>query len=234
MRHRIGFVAWCLSAGLSLVSTGARADSWPDVKSPPNAETQAIATDMLLNGKPCRISRFDVHSTAADVLQFYRGEMGARHVENRVKNDQVIATRQGDYFVTVQLHALDGQTTQGTVMTTLMSAKPATSPVLLDTQKMLPSETQVVSTVQTADDGKRSLIVIGVNLNSVQANKDHIVAALMERGFRPAKSDPATESRDPRVVSLQLSSPAEEASVTISDDGARRSVTINRVRDSGK
>lgn len=235
MRHPIGAIALCLSAASSLATTDARAEAWPDVKTPPNAEMQMVATDMLLNGKPCRLLRFDVHATEAEVLAFYRHEMGAKRVvENRLKNDPVIATRQGDYFVTVQLHALNPQTMQGTVMTTLLSAKPATSLVLLDTQKVFPADTQVISTVQTADAGKRSLVLIGVNFNSLRANRDHVVAALMERGFRPSKSDTALDDRDPTLVSMHLSSPVEEASVTISDDGARRSVVINRVREGSK
>ena len=186
---------------------------------------------MVLNGKSVRLTRFELLATDAEVLAFYREQFGAKRVvENRVKNDPVIATRQGDYFLTVQLHALGGGRLQGTVMTTLLAATPASSAVLIDTQKVMPADTQVISTVQTEDSGKQSLMVVGVNQNSPRANRDHVLEALLARGFRLTREDapPGTERG---AISMQLSSQAEEASVTIADAGRYRSVLVNRVRE---
>lgn len=230
--NRVRFVVRGGLLSLAVCSMTARADAWPEVKVPPDAKMQTIASDMLLNGKPSRLARFELRSNDADVLAFYRTEFGAKRVvENRVKGDPVIATRQGDYFVTVQLHALDSRTVQGTVMTTLLTATPATSTVLIDTRKVFPPDTQVVSSVQTDDAGKRSLLVAGVNRNSVGANRDHVVDALLQRGFRLTKEDAPRDAHEASSVSLQLSSPVEEATVTISNAGAHRGVVINRVRE---
>lgn len=205
-------------------------DGWPAVKVPDNASMETIASDMLLNGKQTRMLRFQAHATSAEVMAFYRNEFGANRVENRVKADHVIATRQGDYFITVQLHVLDNQLVEGTTMTTLMAGQPVTSAVLVDTRKLLPADTQVISSVQTADDGKQSLMVIGVNLNGLHANLDHVIEAMAERGFRLTKQVGEAEDKEASAVSIQLASPAEEASVTISDAGRYRSIVINRIR----
>jgi hypothetical protein len=209
----------------------AQTQVWPEVKAPPNARVETIASSMVLNGKPSRLTRFEVRASDAEVLAFYREQFGAKRVvENRVKNNPVIATRRGDHFITVQLHALGADRLQGTVMTTLLTAKAASSTVLVDTQKLLPSDTKVVSTLQTDDAGKQSLMVVGVNQNSPRANRDHVLEAMLARGFRMTKEDVPAAGQETGVIMVQLSSPTEEASVTISDAGRYRSVLINRVR----
>lgn len=222
-----------LAAVLALTCSAgaAQAETWPEIKLPAHAHVETIAGDMVLNGKPCRLLRFQVRASDDEVMAFYRTEFGARRVENRVKTDRVIATRQGDYFVTVQLHTVDQQTTEGTAMTTLIAGKPVSSAVLVDTKKLLPSDTQVVSSVQSVDAGKRSLMLIAVNRNSVRANRDHLIDAMTERGFKLTSRPGTQDDNDATSLSLQLASPAEEASVTISDAGAYRSVVINRIRD---
>ena len=222
----LAVAAWAV-----LVQAQTQMPAWPEVKAPPNARIETIAGNMVLNGKPCRLTRFEVRASDAEVLAFYREQFGAKRVvENRVKNDPVIATRQGEHFVTVQLHALGAGTLQGTVMTTLLTAKAASSAVLVDTQKLLPTDSKVISTLQTDDAGKQSLMVVGVNQNSPRANRDHVLEAMLVRGFRLSKEDAPAAGPQSAVISVHLSSPTEEASVTISDAGRYRSVLINRVR----
>jgi len=215
--------AWAVVACFCVAA--AAAPVWPDVATPPGAHVQTVAGDIVLNGKPTRVMRFEIKGGAKDVLDFYRTQFGAERVENRVKGDQVIATRQGAYFHTVQLHVLDSQAVQGTVMTTRLRGG-ASSGVSLDTERLMPASTAVVSTMQSDDGGKRSVVVVGVNQNSARANRDHIVASLHERGFRVAK-----EGGEPGAVSLVFASSTEEIAVTISDAGAYRAILINRVKE---
>ena len=216
----------CLA--LALHAARAQAPQWPSVATPPAALVQTVASDMVLNGRRSRVIRFDVKGTEKEVLSFYREQFGPKRVENRVQNDQVIASRQGDFFHTVQLHVLDAQSVQGTVMTTMLRA-PGTSAVSVDTEKLMPASTSVVSTMQSDDAGKRSVMVVGVNTNSAAANRDHIVSSLRERGFRMLKEDRASGSG---ALSLVLSSSAEDVAVTISDAGPYRAVLINRTKES--
>jgi hypothetical protein len=224
-------LALACGSGAAGNAGSAGADAWPELRLPADSSVETISAEMLLNGKPCRMVRFRVRASDDDVMAFYRTEFGPKRVENKVKTDRVIATRQGDYFVTLQLRTLDKQTVEGTAMTTMIAGKPVSSPALVDTKKLLPADTQVLSTVQTSDAGQRSLMVIGVNHNSVRANRDHVIDAMTERGFRLTKQEGALDDKDSSSLSLQLASPAEEAAVTISDAGAYRSVVINRIRE---
>ena len=185
---------------------------------------------MIFNGRPARMFRFETNDSEREVLGFFRDQFGAKRVvENRVKKDPVIATRQGDYFLTVQLHPLSPKVMQGTVMITNIAGRPLTSEVSADTRRMLPPDSRVVSTMQSDDAGKRSLLLMAMNQNSTAANREHVVQAMQQRGFRIVREDAPPDARD-SSVSLVLDSPTEEAQVTIADAGRYRSVLINRLR----
>jgi len=98
--------SFAIVAGLGLLGAAAAgADpAWPAVETPPGAHIQTIANDLVLNGKPCRIFRFDVPGELDDILQFYRTQFRpTRAVETRLQDGRVIATRRGEHFHTVQL-----------------------------------------------------------------------------------------------------------------------------------
>jgi len=61
----------------------------------------------------------------------------------------------------------------------------------------------------------------------VEANRDHVVAALQARGFRRVDDDvPAT---GPAMV--RMSSPHEDAVFTVGDTGPYRTVLVQRTRE---
>src|SRR5438046_781649 len=62
------------------------ADGWPTPGTPPGARLEVVADEMILNGRPCRVFRFDVQANEDDVLAFYRERFRTtRAVEARVK-----------------------------------------------------------------------------------------------------------------------------------------------------
>jgi hypothetical protein len=219
------------AAGLAAWALGLHAEPWPQIETPVGARVQTVAGEVVLNGRLARVFRFEVQGSEKELLAFFRDQFGARKVvENRVTRDPVIATRQGDHFITVQLHPLDSSRMQGTVMTTLLASKPLSNPVSADTRRMLPPDTRVVSTMQSDEAGRRSVMLVAVNENSVSVNRDHVLQAMAQRGFRLLREDAPRERQD-RSLSLVLSSPTEDAEVTIADAGRFRSLLINRTKD---
>ncbi len=213
------------------LDAGALTDAWPTLETPAGARVSRVADDIVLNGKRCRVFRFAVNASENDVLAFYRRQFAAsRFVENRIEGSRVIATRQGDHFHTVQLQSVDAQSVRATVITTaLHDVVPSAATV--DTERLLPADTAVVTTLQSTDAGRRSLLVVGLNRNSVQANREHIVAALQQRGFRLVDDGGVAAASGSHAVSLSFASPAEQAELTISDAGSHRSVLIHRTRE---
>ncbi|MFL6665198.1 MAG: hypothetical protein ACJ8G7_23765 [Rhizobacter sp.] len=216
------------------------ADGWPTPGTPAGARIQVVADEMILNGRPCRVFRFDVRASDDEVLAFYRERFRTtRAVEARVKAHRVIATREGDYFHTVQLNPDAGaRRVEGTVITTALRGQPERSSAAADIEAWLPADTAVLSTMQSSDGLRghvRALTVVAVNRHSVQANRDHVAEALRQRGFRLVDGDtPATDTpaaHSPASVSLTFASPTEEAALTISDAGLYRAVLIHRTKE---
>lgn len=221
------FVAAVCLCGALLTGT-AHAQSWPTVKVPDGASVQTVANDMVLNGLPARIFRIEVKGTPAEVLDFYREQFGSRHVENALNGSHVIATRQGDHFHTVQIESTGAKTVQVTVMTTQVHGGLGRSAVEADTKQLMPPASSVLTSMQSRDAGKRSMLLLAANTVGMQANRDHLVRALGERGFRLVSESAAPGGES---MSLLFASGTEEAVVTITDAGRYRSVLINRTAE---
>ncbi len=224
------FIAAACCLGSLFCGTTASAEPWPSLRYPDSARVQTVAQDMVLNGVPARVSRFEVRGDEAEVIEFYRRQFGGRRVENRVAGNFVMASQQANYFHTVQLKTTAPGQVQGTVMTNRVQGGGGKSAVALDTEKLLPPDTAVLSQMQSVDAGKQSMLLVAANKAGLQANRDHVVRALQGRGFRVIKDDQSAAAGRPALL-LTLTSNDEEAVVTVTDTGPYRSVLINRVRD---
>ena len=232
------FIATTLCIGSLLWTLNAKAEAWPTLKFPDNAKVQSVADDIVLNGTPARVMRFEFRGDEAEVVEFYRQQFGARRVENKVAGMLVVATQQADFFHTVQLKTLQPGKVQGTVMTNRVQGGTAgngaagggRSAVAFDTVKLLPPDSAVLSQMQSVDAGKQSMLMVAANKASAQANRDHVLLALQGRGFRLVKDDQNTTAGRP-AFALILASPDEEAMVTVTDAGTYRAVLINRTRE---
>ena len=230
MRARSKLIAVSLGLGSLMCMVNARAESWPSLKYPDAARVQTVAEDMVLNGVPARVMRFEFRGDEAEVIAFYRQQFGARRVENKVAGMFVMASQQDNFFHTIQLKTLQAGKVQGTVMTNRVQGGAGRSAVALDTEKVLPADSAVLSQMQSTDAGKHSMLLVAANKASAQANRDHVLLALQGRGFRLVKDDQNTAAGR-TAFSLTLASPDEEAMVTVTDAGTYRAVLINRTRD---
>ena len=234
LARSLTFAASVSALGALGLAAASHADGWPTPGTPAGARLQVVADEIILNGRPCRVFRFDVQASEEEVLAFYRERFRTtRAVEARVNAHRVIATREGDYFHTVQLNPDTGaRRVEGTVITTALRAQPERS-AAADIEAWLPADTAVLSTMQS-NDGLRghvhALTVVAVNRHSVQANRDHVAEALRQRGFRLVDGDTPT-AHSPASVSLTFVSPTEEAALTISDAGPYRAVLIHRTKE---
>lgn len=201
----------------------------PTLEAPPGARLEQVADDMVLNGQHARVARFDFTGTVDDVLGFYRQRFGARHVENHVGDDRAIATRQGEYFVTVRVHAVVSNEVQATLMAMHMGGTPSHSGAALDTQHLLPAGAALMQMQESNDGGVPECLVVAVSKASVQANRDALLTAFRARGFRLEKAGTRTvQGRE--LASMDFSSETEDAVVTVSDAGAYRTLTLQRSR----
>lgn len=205
------------------------ASPWPVVEAPAGARLEQVAQDFVLNGQHARVARFDLSGSVDEALDFYRGRFGSRHVENNVAGDRTIAARQGDYFLTVRLHAAMQGLVQGTLMTTRIGGPPSHSGVTLDTEALLPAGSAVMQTQESIDNGVPATLVVAVNQIGVRANRDALVGTLRTRGFHLDREE-NNQAAGHAVLSLNLSSGGEDATVTVTDAGTYRSLVLQRTR----
>ncbi len=224
--------AWPYSLLLALCAPGlaAPAQSWPELPTPAGAQVQYIAEDMVLNGNPSRVRRLSLKGHASELSSFYRQLFKSALVENQVRGSTVIASRQGDYFHTVQIVDTAFDTAQATLMTTLLKPEANPGSMANDTKRLLPVGSVILSTIVSNDSGRRSLMLVAMNHVALAANHEHLVAALSERGFELLSQD-AAEVGFTRGVTLYLSSTKEAATVTIADIGTHRTLVINRTKE---
>jgi hypothetical protein len=227
-------LAVVVTLGVSAAAGAAPDAAGPPLETPPGAKVISVAADLVLNNRRCHVSRFQVAGRIDDVLQFYRTQFGpTRAIETRVKQLPVIATRRGDHLHTVQLQSV-GDTVLGTTITTALHAALPHSAAARDTEATLPADSVIVMSLQSDDGGRHALMVIGTNRHSVPLNRAHVVAALQQRGFRTVRdADTEAAGNDtPRgAVSIELTSAAEAAVVTIADAGLYRTVLVQRTRE---
>jgi hypothetical protein len=220
------------AALLVLASSGAgalEATPWPQWEAPAGARVQAVAPDVVLNGKRSRILRLDSSESADNLLAFYRARFGAKRVENRVHGAQVIGAREGGFFHTVQVRTNATGRAETTVITTSLAEGLQRSAVVTDTESSLPADSTVLQTMESNDGGVRAVTVTAANGHDVRTNSDHLRRALQARGFSVSKEEAAATAR--AGSTMWLSAQGEEAIVTVVDTGAHRAVTVHRTKE---
>lgn len=224
-----------LCVALCTAAVAARAESfWPQWQAPTGARVQSVAPDVMLNGKRSRILQIDSAADVEAMLAFYRRQFGARRVENKVGQAQIIAARDGAFFHTVQIERSGPGGAKATVISTAASSGISKSAALTDTQSWLPAETKTLQTMESTEGGVRAVTVNASNTQALQANREQLLQALQQRGFRLVREDkPQAPNASAREgVSLWLSAQEEQATVTVVDTGERRFVSIVRTRES--
>jgi len=210
--------------------TRAAAEDWPRWASPAGAPAQMLAEDMVLNGRRSRMQRMDMPEGMDAALKFFKQRLGPQHVVNQVQGATVVAGREGQFFHTVQLRAGRGDSVQATIMSSRIEASPGRSKVQIDTERLLPSDSSVLQTLESRDDGRRSLLLSARNQLSLEANQAHLLRQMKQLGLQPVAAPAAAgqAAQNKRVIWLQ--GQQEEAMLSIVDGGDARLILIQRTQ----
>jgi hypothetical protein len=218
---------WWLAAGAATAQT-----AYPALGAPAGARVVVVAPDVVLNGQRSRILQIDSRGGADALIAHYREQFGARRVENKLSDAQIVAARVGSFFHTVQVRRQGPEGARATIITTAVASMPSHSAAMKETQSWLPADSATQQTMESTDGGLRSITVAASNTHSVQGNRDLLLQTMTQRGLRldnENKGDtPAAAGRE--AVALSLSSRDENVLLTVSDTGERRAVLIIRTR----
>lgn len=215
-------------AGMHLSSAGAQSvHSEPKLAPPDGSSVERLGDSMVVNGRLMAIDHVTTSRLPADVLRHYRRELNAdssgKIIENKVAGDHVLARRIGEHFVTVRVRAMPDGASDVWVMTTPMQPPPASRS--LPPHLALPAGSQVLSSVETVDGGRRAYTVIATAEPAVSATQDFLKRSLGGHGFTLVASDASGNDPSRRVLLFQRGS--DDVMVTIADGPAGRTMVLN-------
>ncbi|MCV2365037.1 hypothetical protein LNV23_16415 [Paucibacter sp. DJ1R-11] len=226
------FSALCMLMASILLSPSAAyaaQDDWPRWQAPGAGVTQLISEDMLLNGRRSRLLRMDLPEGMDAALKFFKERLGPQHVLNQVQGATVLAGREGQFFHTVQLRQGRGEQVVATVMSSRIEPPQGRSKVQIDTERLLPADSALLQTMESRDQGRRSLLLSASNQLGLAANQAHILQQLKQSGLQPVKEDVGAQPGSRQRVTW-LQGPKEEAMVSIVDRGDARLIVIQRTQ----
>ncbi|MGZ9076327.1 MAG: hypothetical protein ACXW13_11185, partial [Burkholderiaceae bacterium] len=176
---------------------------------------------------PMAIDHVTTSRAPADVLRHYRKALNEQSsgkiVENKLGEDQVLARKIDEHFVTVRVRPAPGGASDVWVMTTPMVPPAATN--ALPQHLALPAGARVLSNIETVDGGRRAHTVIATADAAISATQDFLKRSLGERGFTLVTSDASGNDPARRVLLFQRGT--EDVMVTIADGPAGRTMVLN-------
>lgn len=221
---RPALLACLLSLGLAV-----QAADWPTPAWPEGAKPELVAADAVLNSRHSRIWQARLPGGLAEAERFFKAQWGGKVTRNTVRGQLVLGSKQGDFFLTVQLKETLGQVT-AQLMATALDEKPARSRALQDTVSWLPTDVGVLQTLESNDDARRGLTVTAMGPASVEQLGEAISLQLRRRGWTPRREVlDTTNGRKAQQLSVQAG--GEDILIAITDLGERRSVVIQRNKE---
>jgi hypothetical protein len=199
----------------------------PGIAAPEGSSVERLGDSMVVNGRPMAIDHVTTASPLAEVLRHYRKalDQGAsgKVVESKVAGNLVLAGRIGEQFVTVRVRSTPEGSSDVWVMTTPMNPPPARS--ALPPHLALPAGSQILSSVETIDGGRRAYTIIATAEAAVSATQDFLKRSLGDLGFTLVTSDKSDNDPSRRVLLFQRGS--KDVMVTIADGPAGRTMVLN-------
>ncbi|HEX9625533.1 MAG TPA: hypothetical protein VGA00_01185 [Acidiferrobacterales bacterium] len=180
--------SWRAVALLAALAPGVAGAAWPTLEAPPQSRVEWVGEDMRLNGVAMKVQRFEVEASVGAVLAFYRGRWGTRaegrSIENELGKWTVIGQEQNGYYLTVQVRPLGPHRSEGLLAVSELPKLRATPNPGADFPKL--GGTQMISELESNDQGKRARTLVMRNDFSVQSNVDFYQGALAADGWEPA------------------------------------------------
>jgi hypothetical protein len=169
----------------ALVSSGlAIARDWPAPVLPQDAQLSLVGDSMEVNGMPVRIFQFETRASSKEVIDTFatsvQGSLRPSSLPGQ-PDARAFAGRRGNYWITLQLSQFEGGT-KG-----VWSASPQFEPrALREIRRPIgfPERAQLLQQVDSFDSGKRSQLIIGLDLASIDAVAQEIEMTLRAAGFQ--------------------------------------------------
>lgn len=235
MRKKHRRLVDCLVAASCALAASAWAQrAWPTVALPEDARPFAIGDELGVNGMPTRIRGFLSARPVGDVTRAMRAGLGGAVVESHRGEKVILGQPRGDFYVTVQLEAVQGGTRALVSTTDLKASAQQREQTQADTRRWLqrlPAGSRVLSQVGARDGERFSSQLIYSNGASDAVNGEALKSLMQEDGLRfEREAEVPAKAESPGARVLLFKGPAKEATAVIGRlaDGSA-SIVLNTV-----
>jgi hypothetical protein len=164
-----------------------KAEPWPEVPLPADAQPYPIGEQLGVNGMPMRLRGFTTDSSPERTAAWFRDHLPRPLVENKVKGRLVLGRGSGtSHYITVQLSP-SGSGTQGIVaVTDLRGAAASYAATRAANEKIvaaMPSGTKLLNAMTSTDAGRNSAFFVLANTYSEEANAERVKRMLGAEGL---------------------------------------------------
>lgn len=159
------------------------AAAWPQLPVPSNARVESVGEQLRLNGIPMRTQRVLTARQPEEVARHYRNALGPRHALEHLPDRLILSQGRDEYFITISIRPLGAGVTEALV--SVADAREARQAAGRPLNIHLPSDSAVLSDMESVDGGKRSRQLVLSNAHAIPANLGALSRELAARGMRP-------------------------------------------------
>lgn len=186
---------------------------WPSLPYPDKAKVETIGEQMRLNGVPMRMYRVLSGQNVEHTLDFYKKALGAKVAEAEFYGAHILSQERGNYFITVKVSRLNANLTE--ILLSISDGHASNAAGGMPLGFVLPSDSELLSDMESLDDGKNSRQLIFNNTHSMQANADFITKVLQDKGYA---LQPKLAIKNAKSMSLMFEGNKREARLVVSQD----------------
>ena len=195
---------------------------WPSLPYPENARVETIGDQMRLNGVSMRMHRILSGQDVEQTLNFYKKALGAKFAEAEFYGAHILSQERAGYFITIKINRLNASLTE--ILLSISDGRTPKSAAGLAIGLALPSDSELLSDMESVDAGINSRQIIFNNAHSMQANADFIAKVLHGKGYA---LQPKMSVKNANSISLTFEGNKREARLVVlhNEDGSSAVLT---------
>jgi hypothetical protein len=226
---RAGPLVFCLALVLELSAPQASAISMPEIPQAPDMSIVVVSDHMVLNGLDMSTYQVASPHSLDEVLSFYRtawrGEVAESPMQVGISAVPwtVLAHRDGDFLITVQLTPSKGGGVYGYIAISTMFADRFQE---TGRDVLMPAGSTLLNDITADDPGRSSRTLVIRNEDSVEFNLEYYRSHLRDQGWTEAVDLSAMPSDIAPHQVLMMNRGSDELNLSVTRSGGMTTVVM--------
>jgi len=223
--------AWPLAAVMVLIGSPfahAVAAGWPELNFPPSMQLQVVSNEMSINGTPMRVLEFCSPQKPDELTQWFSNQWQGRVARSRAGRWDVLAHRERDALITVQMKPLGHEGSRGFIAISNFFEQAARTRPRTAPDVPIPAGTLLMQDIKADDAGRKNRTLVLISDRSPAQNLDFYRAYYQQEGYEPVSY--GALARNDGSGAMILNRGAEQLNVAAAEYMGRTVITIVSVR----